>query len=219
MGEFSGVIVKLLTTGVFWVVAIFLLLLASIGSLWLRKKRKLQYPALIHYETGGGKGGWINSKAGWFKSKSFLFGLWDYGAEEYLKVKDGRKVLGASTDDFHEINGRKGIVCYQKEDDNTILTPVKYTEMTPESKRLIMEIAPKEYREYSSSILDETAKETKNKMEQIIQWIIFGGVIIFALISIILITQMVQRGQKEAADLIIEAGKIVAGAAGRGNAP
>ena len=44
-------------------------------------------------------------------------------------------------------------------------------------------------------------------MADIIQWVMFGGVIIFALVSIILITQMVQRGQAEATKLILKAGE------------
>lgn len=202
---------KLLTTGLFWLVAVFVLIIGSFGGLWLRKRKRLQYPALIHFETGGGKGGYINSKAGWFKSKTFLFGLWDYGKEEYLKLKDGRKVQGASTEDFHEINGKKGIVCVQKEDDNNILVPITKTEIV--NKKLLMQISPKEFRDASVDIIKQAENETRNRLEQVMQWVMLGGVIVFALIAIILITQMVQRGQTEAAELIKEAGRITVTAA------
>lgn len=205
LGGAGGAILNLLTTGLFWGVLVFLLLLASIGSLWIRKRRKLQYNTIIISDLGGGKVGVQKTRAGWFKSRTFLFGLWDYGREEYMRIKDGRKVQGASSEDFHDIFGRRGLIVKRKDDDNNILVPL--TSLEIKNYELIGEIAPADYRDASVDIVKQAEKETRNRLGEIMQWIMFGGIIIFALIAIILITQMVQRGQAEAKDLILKAGE------------
>lgn len=217
LGGIGGGFLNLVSTGVFWIIAIFLLGLATIGSLWIRKKRKLRYPAIILNDLGRGKMGIEHTRAGWFKSKSTFFGLWDYGKEEILKVKDGRKIQSASTVDFHEIDGKRGLIAQKKSDDNLILVPL--TRLKTENRELLARIAPADLRDASVDIVKQAEQETRNKWAEMAQWIIFGGLIIFSLISIILITQMVKNGQKEAADLILEAGRIVGRTAGQSTAP
>jgi len=201
----GGLFLTWMTTGLFWMVLVVLMLIATWGSLLIRKKRKLRYPTLVLSDLGNGKMGVEITRSGWFKSHITLFGLWDYGKEEYLRLKDGRKIQSGSSVDFHDINGKRGLVCKRKSDDNLIVVPID--KMKVINRDLLARIAPADFREASVDIIKQAERETRGRMEQIMQWILFAGLIIFAMISIILITQMVQRGQAEAKDLILKAGK------------
>jgi hypothetical protein len=208
MSFFAGagsVILKLMTSFLFWFVLAGVLGIVSIGALWIRKKRKLKFNTIILSDLGEGKMGVENTKAGWFKSRTTFFGLWDYGREEYLKIKDGRKIQAGSSEDYHDVNGRRGLIVYRKSDDNLILVPI--SKMKVINEQLLLKVAPADFRDASVDIVRQAERETRGKMDQIIQWILLGGIIIFALVSIILITQMVQRGQAEAKDLILQAGE------------
>lgn len=205
--SFTSMLFKLFSSFFFWFIALIAFVITVIGGLWFRKKRKLRFPTYVLTDLGKGKMGIETKlKCGWFKHRVTLFGLYDYGGEEILKTSDGRQIIDASSEDFQEINGVRGIVCIRSPEDPRILIPV--TKMSVKNGELINEIAPASFRETAVNIIKQTEKETSDKWEKITQWIIFGGVIIFALISIILIVQMVKNGQSEAKDLILEAGRI-----------
>jgi len=205
LGGAGGVLLGGMMNLLFWFVLIIVMLIIGVGFLYIKKKRKLIYPTLIFHDLGNGKMGIQLTRAGWFKAKSYFFGLWEVGREEYLKVKDGRKVRSASSIDFHEINGRRGLVVKRKSDDNLILVPID--RMKVKNRELLMRIAGADFRDASIDIIKQTEREIKSNWEQIVQWIVFGGLVVFALIAIILITQMVQHGQAEAKDLILKAGE------------
>ena len=119
----SGVAFQWLTSFMFWGIALFLLLITTFGSLAVRKRRKLIYPAIELTDLGAGKVGFKSYKAGWFKTKTMFFGMFDYGGEDVLRLKDGRQVQNASSEDFHEINGKRGLLIVRKSDDPAILVP------------------------------------------------------------------------------------------------
>lgn len=220
-----------LTSFVFWGILLVAILIVVFGSLWVRKKRKLIYPAVELTDLGAGKIGFKSMKAGWFKTKSVFFGLYDYGGEDVLRMKDGRIVQNASSEDFHEINGKRGLIVIRKSDDPAILLPVnkvgtsdKYsvegeeikkldkivpiTTMQLTNPRLLLEIASADYRDASSKIVFDAEKETRDKWERLTPILVFGTMAIVFLITIILIVQMVKQGQAESKNLILEAGRI-----------
>lgn len=204
---FNAFFFQLLSSFLFWGILAFAFVVVTIGILYFRKKRKLQFPTHILTDLGGGKLGIdTKKKSGWFKHKTALFGLYDYGGEECLKTADGRVILDASSEDFQDINGRRGIIVIRSSQDPRILVPV--SKMKVSNGNLLTDIAPATYREASVSIIKQAERETADKMEKIVQWVIFGGVIIFALIGVILITQMVKNGQAEAGKVLLEAGRI-----------
>ncbi len=200
-----GVILKTLLSPLIWVAILFLLALVSIGGLYIRKVRKLVYPTLIFTNVGNGKMGIEKTKAGWYKSRTIFWGLWETGGERELKIKDGRKVFGGSSIDFHDIDGKRGLVLQRKEDDPKILLPLTKMQLT--NREILATIASADFRDAAVQIIDQATKETRNRTSEIVQWVLFGGVIIFALIAIIMIVQMVRNGQKEAAELILKAGE------------
>jgi len=139
-------------------------------------------------------------KAGWFKTKS-LFNLYDYGGEEILKLNDGRKVQNASSEDFHEIKGKRGLIIIRKPDDPLVLLPISKMEL--KNRSLMMEIASADFRDTSVQIITGSERETLSKFEKYIPFVMIGFMGIIFLISIILIVQMVKSGQTQSNDLLL----------------
>jgi len=202
-----GMIGKFLYSPLMWIGLIFALVLMLLGGLWLRKQKKLEYKCLILAPAGNNKISFTLTKAGWFKENEFLK-LWDYGNEEVIKVKDGRKVFGITREDMHFFKGSRCLVCWEKGDDRKILTPISDMKMGDESSEAMMEIAPVDLRDVSSQIIQNSDKELKSTMEKVMQYVLLGGTIVVTLICIIFIMQMVKNSQTEASRLILEAGKV-----------
>jgi len=171
----------------FWVLFILFLMITTFGMLYIRKQRKFKFPCLIQFDLGSGKIGIEKTKAGWFRSKKSFFGLFDHGGERRLEVKDKRIIQQASTQDFHELNHKRGLICYAKPDDPKVLLPVKRIILT--NGNLVEDIAPADFRDTSSKILDEAQREQIAGWEKFAQYAVIGVIAITALISIILIIQ------------------------------
>lgn len=206
---FTGAMFGLLSTGLFWVGLVLLFAFVVFGFLLIRKNRKLTNPVYEITSLGRGKVG-IRSgrkfKGGWFKHNSTFFGLWDYGHEEVFRLKDGRIVLNISSEDFHEINGKMGVLVMRSPEDPRICVPVSRVKC--ENGELLTKIAPADYRGTVVDIIRKAEAETRDKLDKIMQYAFWAGIILFSFISIILITQMVKNGQTEAKDLILEAGRM-----------
>jgi len=194
----------------FWGVTLFFFIVVVFGSLVIKKRRKLKFPVLEQTDLGNGKVGLIKLKGGWFKNKNLLFGLWDYGDIDIFKVKDGRVVEEASSEDYHDIFGKRGLIVHRKGDDPVVLIPITKLNLDPESKNAIMSIAPADFRDTSNKIMKNAENETKSKLEKFLPYLVFGSIGIVFLICIILIVQMVKNSQLEASKLILEAGKVKA---------
>ena len=210
MAEVSyDLVLNILKTPLIWVVIVGGSIIIVFGVLRMKKAKQLFLPCLVFIDIGRKKVHVQLTRAGWFKSKPLIMGLFGKG-EESLKTKDGRTIQGGSSVDYQEFNGKSAIFVKRKDNDPKILVPISKIENT--NDELLTQIAPADYRDASNDILRSAENEMKGKWEKIVEWILLGGIIIFALVSIIIITQMVSRGQKEAADLILEAGRIVSGA-------
>jgi len=122
----TGAITSMVLSPLIWIIVIFFLVFAGLGSLWVRKQKKLCYSCIVVRNTGNGKIDLKTMKAGWFKTNSMLGGLWDYGMEEELRTGGWRcpvdKIQGGSTVDFHEINGKRGLICRRKDDDPKVFS-------------------------------------------------------------------------------------------------
>lgn len=206
---FTSGMFNILSSLLFWLILAVVLVIAVFGVLLIRKNRKLTNPVFEITSLGRGKIGIRTGKkmrGGWFKHHSTFFGLWDYGHEEVFKLKDNRIVLNISSEDFHEINGKMGVLVQRSPEDPRILVPINKARM--ENGELLTKIAPADYRGTVVDIIKKAEKETQDKMDKIMQYAFWGGIILFSFISIILITKMVQQGQTEAKDLILEAGRM-----------
>jgi len=204
LSAYTSMLLNWLLSPIIWFVLIIVFVVVVFGYLWIRKKRKLIYSCIEIVKYKGGKAGFNKIKAGWFGKKKFFRGLWDYG-EEQVETQDGDKILNFSTEDFQEIDGKRGIVIARDPVNPDILVPI--TTVSFKGEEMLAEIAPAEYRDAVNEIIIDVDRETSDWTKQLIQWIIFGMIIVFALVSIIVITQMVKSGQDKASALIVQAGE------------
>jgi len=219
--DFSSSITKVMLSPIIWIVVIFFIIFVAIGALWIRKQKKLEYTCIVLRNTGNGKVDLKTMKAGWFKTNSFLMGLWDYGLEEELRTggfnKPIDKIQGGSTIDFHEINGKRGLICRRKDDDPKILVPL--TQLEVKNDHLLASIASVDLRDAAVNIIKKAEHETRSRTAEIVQWVLMGGVIILVLIVVIMSYQFVGKAQAESWSRLIEAGQIVTGVIPPINAP
>jgi len=203
-------VTRVMMSPLLWLIIIGVMIIFSFGALWVRKQRKLEYDCYVIRTTGNGKIDLRTLKAGWFKSHKILFGLFDWSGEERLETGGFRKPIDiiqrGSTDDFHEINSKKALICRRKDDDPKILVPIKKIEILNDT--ILSEVAGVNLRDASVNIVRAAEKETRNKTAEIVQWVIMGGVIILALIVIIMSYQFVSRAQTEAWERTEEAIRI-----------
>lgn len=203
ISAYTGMVMQWLLTPIIWIILFFVFIFVSVGILWIRKKRRLMYPTVEIVDLGNGKMGFNLFKSGWFGKKQYFKNLIHFGGE-VLKTKDGETIEEFSSEDFQEVNGKRGVICYRDPLNPKILVPINH--LYTKNKNLVAEIAPASYRDTAISIIKTAEEETRDKWANLVQWMIFGGVIIFALVSIIVITQMVKNGQAEASKLIVDAG-------------
>lgn len=216
IGGIGGQLVKWLLNPLIWVLIIALIVGFTFGVLAIRKKRKLIYECIELVDYGSGKFGFNLIKCGYYGKKKMLRGLWDYG-EEIMQTKDGETIYEFSTEDFQEINGKRGVVCFRDPVNQSILVPISKTSVygwkdingvrtKVAGAEILGEIAPAEFRDIALDIIKDVDRETSDWREKIIQFVMWGLIIVFSLVSIIVIAQMVKNGQKEASELIIQAG-------------
>lgn len=182
----------------FWVVIGIVVFGVVIGSLFMRRKGKLIFPAIVLTNNGNGKVGVKMLRAGWFKSKKVLGNLIEVGGERRLETSDNRIVQQGSSEDFHEIGYKAGLILQEKPDDPKILFPISKLELSRESKEKIMSVAPADYRDASSKIISDAEKESLSKWETIAQVLVFGFVAVILFISIILTIQYSKNTMAEA---------------------
>lgn len=194
-GGIGSGIAGLATSMFFWVIILIVVVGAGVGALVIRRNRRFEFPCLEIIGLGQGKIRINQSKCGWFKSKKMFFGLHDYAGEDEMIMKgkflqNGRKVLYASSVDYHDVFGKRGLICKRKDDDPEILVPL--TTFQVKNLSLLGEIAPADYRDASVKILEEKQRETLSWWDEnkalIVSTIVFG----FGIIALIIVFKFAQ---------------------------
>lgn len=198
--------IGVVTSWLFWVLVVIALIIFVMLLLFIVKKRKFKFPCLIQYDLGNGKIGVELKKVGWFKTKKVFFGLLDFKGERRLETNDKRVIYQGSSQDFHEINHKRGIICYAKPDDPKVLFPVKRIEIS--NGELIEAVAPADYRDTSAKILQEAQKETQSNWERIAQYVALGLLAIVVLVCIIIVIQFANKSISESNAILDEAIKM-----------
>jgi len=198
LGGIGGTLTGALYTWGFWLVLLVALVAVLFGSLYMRKKGKFIFPAIIFTDNGNGKVGIKFTRAGWFKSNKILAKLIDISGERRLETKDGRMVQQGSSADLHEINFKSGLMLREKADDPKILVPISKFELSENSERMIQQIAPADYRDACSRIISDSEKESVAQWQTIAQVLVFGLVAVVLFISIILTIQYAKNTMTEA---------------------
>ena len=204
-GQITGVFSTWLSSGLFWLVMTFLATIGLFLLLNYNKKRKLKWNCLELLNYGNGKIGVNKIRAGIFKKKNTIFGLWDYGTENIIKTNDGRTVLEGTTDDLMDVLGKKGFILRRKDDDPKILVPI--SSIMWKNEKALFEIAPADFRDASVNIVDTATKETQSWADKYLPYILLGGMVIFFIVGFILASQFFNRTIDKAGEILIAVSK------------
>ena len=205
MGGISGTMMGWLSSGLFWLVMTIILTVGVFILLKVQKNRKLRWNCLELLSYGNGKVGCNSLRAGIFKKKTTIFGLWDYGNENCIKTDDNRIILEATTDDLMDIFGKKGFFIRRKDDDPKILVPI--TKINWLNEKALFEIAPADFRDASVNIVDTATKETQSWADKYLPYIMLGGMIIFFIVGFILASQFFNRTVDKAGEILMAVSK------------
>lgn len=199
----------LLKTTFFWVILIVVFVFVAVTFLWIRKNKKIKVKGIEVLDIGRDKCNFSIGRAnngGWFKHHTTFFGLWDYGAEEVFKLRDGRQVQGVSAKDFHELNGTMCLVYARSPEDPRILVPLSRIKTV--NGELLTKIANVDLRSTAVDIIKKAEKETSDKMDKVLQYVFWGAIIIFSFIAIILVVNFGKSSVSDAGAIIKSADSI-----------
>lgn len=178
-----------------------------IGILFVRKKRRLNSLCTVLMPRGNGKLEAVDTTCGMFKEHLKFGGLWDYGPENCYYTKEGKRIQDVADTDFQMKHGKKWLVVVRSPTDEKILVPVEKVKLSDDSKRILLEIAPRDYRNAAVNIFDNTTKELTSNMERITQFVIWGGFFVIALISIMMIIKFGQSQTDKMGEYLLKMGE------------
>lgn len=202
----GGILSSPLLNPLVWVVVVVVLAVFAFVVIKLRKRKNLCFPAAEFVDIGSGKTS-INflgfRGAGWFGKKRVFFGLWDVGVDKVMRIKDMSVVEQFSETDFQEVNGRRGVVFYRHPVNKNLL-PI--SKMSVVNQELLNSLAPIEFMETAVDIIKANEVETRDKWEKWAPVLVLAGVIVFAVISLIIVSQIHKHAITTASDLVLQAG-------------
>ena len=217
MGDLGGTIVSWLSTSIFWVILVAVILGAGIVWLFVRKNRRFDKPVLELYDLSNAvydKNGKIDldksvgifdfniTKGGWFKNKFSFGGLWDYGPEWLFRLKDMTPVYDVSHNDYRNINGRKGLVVIRNPNDSKFAVPISKFFISKDSKAALATIAPIDLRNAASNSIEQVDTEMQTTWQKWAPILTIGLVALVLIFSTLLITQYGKHMVDKAAEIL-----------------
>jgi len=186
LGDITSGIGGWVGTAFLWTSIIIFVCAVFIIFLVLQKRKKFKFPTFIFINTGNGKVSITKTMSGWFSNKKTFFGLIEKKGSDEMITKKGIKILNVSASDFHDYDGKLCLLIKRKDDDPKILAPISKAEV---EEKLLLEVAPAEYRDASVGIVNKIDDETKGSLEKYLPMIMSGVIIMGGLLSIIFIIQ------------------------------
>jgi len=202
LGNITGVLKSWFVSGFFWMFIIVVLgIMVFFFYGWMSKRSKLKYNVIEIVKYGNGKTGANLLKAGFFKSRTFLW-FFDYGGQTFIRTSDGRRIIEATTEDLHDIFGKKGFYVRRKDDDITVLVPICKIDF--EGEEAMFEIAPADFRDTSANILSDAIKETQGTWEKLLPYVAIGLCLFLSIISIVINMQMTNNTVNKVGEMLIQ---------------
>jgi len=189
LGGSTNWIMGWVTSSAFWVTVMLVIVLGFVGMLIIRKRRKFNKIVLELVDLGGGRFDFLLTKGGWFKSRFTLFKLWDYGSENLFRLKDMSIVDNVSQNDYRMFNGKLALVVIRNPHDQKIVFPISKFYLSKDSKAIMSEVAPADYRDSAEKVIEQADLEMQSKWQQYAPLVIIGLVVMITLIITILNTQ------------------------------
>lgn len=188
-GGAGSTVLGWMTSFAFWIFIIVFIIVFFIFGLYIRKRRKLNITVLKMYDRGYGNVDFVTTKGGWFKARFMLGGLWDYGNEFRFRLADMTPVDNVSHNDYRNINGKKGLAVICNPNDQKMVFPISRYFISKDSRAVMAEVAPADYRDSASKSIEAADQEMSSKWAQYAPMIITGLVVVIAFIITLLNTQ------------------------------
>ena len=194
-GGIGSMIFQWGTSLIFWALFMCFVVFIAIVFLVVKRNRRFEFPCLEIISLGQGKIRVQSGKCGWFRKKKVFFGLLDIAGEDELIMKGKwgtkpRRILYASSTDYHEINGKRGIICKRKDDDPEILVPLNRFKVKNIS--LLSTIAPADYRDAANKILEDKRRESLSWWDENKTTVLMISTLVFCIIALIFILKFAQ---------------------------
>lgn len=203
LGDIGGIVSSYLTSGIFWIVALVVLVILAVFFYgYFSRRSKLKYNCLEFVRFGNGKVGINFMKAGIFKTRTMLFGMFDFGPESVTRTTDGRIIQGAKSSHLHDVFGRKGFIVIRSPKDSKILVPLGKIDF--DNMEMLMAVASGDYRDASSRIFREAVEETRGTWEKILPYVMVALVVIMTIINVIINQQMTNHTTDKVGDMLIQ---------------
>jgi len=196
IGGVGNMVLGWATSIFFWAFVLVLGFGVLIVALTFKRNRRFEFPCLEVISLGQGKIRVQNTWCGWFRKKKIFFGLIDAGGEEELitkpkfMTKKSRRILYASSTDYHDINGKRGIICKRKDDDPEVLVPLN--RFSVQNISLLSTIAPADYRDAANKILEDKRRESLSWWDENKTTILMISTLAFCIIALIFILRFAQ---------------------------
>lgn len=178
-----------------WLGIAVLIVVFIFGFIYARRKSKFKFPCLIFNDIGAGKVGIQKTKCGWFMSKK-IGKFFEVGGERRLETEDGRIIRLAGTDNFHEINFKRGIICVAKADDPKVLLPINSVIL--KNSEMLQQIASADYREVGAQLYQENKKEGLGLLDKILPVV---GIVLACVILMIVVIYFGQTIKEIVSDI------------------
>lgn len=202
-GSLAGSVGGYVKSGAFWLIVVIVLVAAIVFFYgYMTRRSKLKYNCLEMVRFGNGKVGINETKAGVFKTKTFLMGLFDYGQESVMKVADGRVIEGARTSQLHDVSGKKGFIVMRSPKDSKILVPIGKVDF--DNMKAIFAIAPGDYREAATRLYNEAVKETQGTWEKLLPYVAIGLCVVLTIINVVVNMQMTNHTTDKVGEILIQ---------------
>lgn len=189
LGGASSILLGWATSTAFWMLVMIFIVLMFFLMLYIRKRRKLNKAVIEMIDLGDGRFDFRLTRGGWFKAKTTLFGLYDYGSEERFKLKDASIVGNVSHNDYRMLNGKLALCVVRNPHDSKMVFPISRFYLSRDSKAIMSEVAPADYRDSAEKSIEQVDMEMQTKWQQYAPIAIIGVVIIISLVITILNTQ------------------------------
>lgn len=215
----GGGVMGWVTTTAFWIFAFVFIGIAMIFILYIRKRRKFNKLVLEMYDLGDGRFDYVTSKGGWFKNRFTFFGLIDYGSEQRFRLKDMTPVDNVSHNDYRMFNGKPCITIVRNPHDSKIVFPISRFYLSQNSKIMMSEVAPADYRDAAEKSIEQTDLEMRSKWQQYAPLIAAGFIMIISLIITLLNTQYGKYMVDKSTEALIQIKQMTCGSVASSTAP
>lgn len=208
LAGYSIDVFQIVTKPLFYLWIVLIIVLIAWIILKLRLKKKMYYGVVEVVDLGNKKMGFNFMKGGYLGKKVYFKGLFSSGEEDYFYTSSFERIYGLTTEDYQEVNGGRGVVCYRHPQKQSWLFAIN--QINIKGKEIIAALPPGDFIDVVITILEDTAKEVQDWKDQILEKIAPIGIAFLGIIVIMIVVHFVNQRYDAAAQLQLQAGQQAA---------